>query len=116
MILAIQIGQNQKIEDTMAPTWSEKVRYHRDNILAQGTGALIGVLAVASIAVIVVAAAVVWLFNFSDASFSHLTWMALLRTLDSGTMGGDEGSNAFLFMMLLVTIGGIFIVSALIGV
>ncbi len=99
------------------PTFSEKLRYEIDNILAKGTGALIGVLAIASIAVIVVSAIIVAIFQLSpDLSFSQVTWMALLRTLDSGTMGGDQGSVGFLFMMLVVTIGGIFIVSALIGV
>ena len=99
------------------PTLSEKLRYEIDNILAKGTGALIGVLAIASIAVIVVSAIIVAIFQLSpDLTFSQVTWMALLRTLDSGTMGGDQGSYGFLFMMLLVTIGGIFIVSALIGV
>ncbi len=49
-------------------------------------------------------------------SFSEVAWMSLLRTLDSGTMGGDTGSPFFLFMMLLVTFGGVFVVSALIGV
>ena len=39
-----------------------------------------------------------------------------MRTLDPGTMGGDEGSFGFLLAMLAVTLGGIFIVSALIGI
>ena len=38
-----------------------------------------------------------------------------MRTLDSGTMGGDAGWG-FRLVMLLVTLGGIFVVSALIGV
>jgi hypothetical protein len=38
-----------------------------------------------------------------------------MRTLDSGTMGGDTGW-AFRWVMLFVTLGGIFVVSALIGV
>ena len=42
--------------------------------------------------------------------------MSLLRTLDPGTMGGDTGRPVFLALMLIVTVGGIFIVSALIGV
>ena len=39
-----------------------------------------------------------------------------MRTLDPGTMGGDDGSRVFLLLMLTVTLGGIFIVSILIGV
>ncbi|MEV4567613.1 hypothetical protein AB0K12_27920 [Nonomuraea sp. NPDC049419] len=42
--------------------------------------------------------------------------VSLLRTLDPGTMGGDQGSAVFLALMPLVTIGGIFLVSALIGI
>ena len=42
--------------------------------------------------------------------------MGLMRTLDAGTMGGDSGSWPFLFSMFAVTIGGVFIVSTLIGV
>ena len=39
-----------------------------------------------------------------------------MRTLDAGTMGGDEGNWPYLFAMLAVTIGGIFIISSLIGI
>ncbi len=38
-----------------------------------------------------------------------------MRTLDAGTMGGDTGWP-FRIVMLLVTLGGIFVISALIGV
>jgi len=46
----------------------------------------------------------------------QVAWMSLMRTLDPGTMGGDTGSWAFLAAMFGVTLGGIFIVSTLIGV
>src|SRR5690606_35243821 len=48
-------------------------------------------------------------------SFTEAAWQSLMRTLDSGTMGGDTGAG-YRAVMLLVTLGGIFIVSALIGV
>ncbi|HKV06999.1 MAG TPA: NAD-binding protein, partial [Thermoanaerobaculia bacterium] len=47
--------------------------------------------------------------------FIEAMWLSLMRTLDSGTMGGDEGWG-FRVAMLFVTLGGIFIVSSLIGV
>ena len=47
--------------------------------------------------------------------FVEAMWLSLMRTLDSGTMGGDAG-RGFRVTMLFVTLGGIFIVSALIGV
>lgn len=48
--------------------------------------------------------------------FHELLWMGMLRTLDPGTMGADEGSATFLGAMLVVTLGGIFVISALIGI
>jgi len=103
----------------MLPTnWKEQLRYRFDNVFAKGTGALIALLALASLAIIVVVAFIVKLFNLApdDIPLPKLMWMGLMRTLDSGTMGGDEGSWPFLFAMLTVTIGGIFVVSTLIGV
>lgn len=98
--------------------WREQLRYRLDNVFAKGTGALIALLAVASLAIIFLVALVVKLFNLApeDISLPKLMWMGLMRTLDSGTMGGDEGGWPFLFAMLTVTVGGIFVVSTLIGV
>jgi voltage-gated potassium channel Kch len=48
-------------------------------------------------------------------TFLEAFWASLMRTLDPGTMGGDIGWG-FRLVMLFVTLGGIFIVSALIGV
>lgn len=99
------------------PSLAARLRYEFDNLLARGTRALIGLLALASALVIVVLSLVVWLARSAPGiSFPRLLWMSLMRTLDAGTMGGDEGSWPFLFAMLAVTIGGIFIISALIGV
>lgn len=95
-----------------------QLRYRLDNVFARGTGALIVLLAVASLLIIIAIAAVVKVLHLApdDISFAKLIWMGLMRTLDSGTMGGDEGGWGFLFAMLAVTIGGIFVVSTLIGV
>ena len=98
--------------------WKEQLRYRFDNVFAKGTGALIALLAAASLVIIFVVALVVKAFNLApdDIPLPKLMWMGLMRTLDSGTMGGDEGGWPFLFAMLTVTIGGIFVVSTLIGV
>ena len=42
-------------------------------------------------------------------------WASLMRTMDAGGMGGDEGWS-FRAIMFIVTIGGVFVFSALIGV
>jgi ion channel POLLUX/CASTOR len=42
-------------------------------------------------------------------------WGNLMRTLDPGTMGGDEGW-LFRILMLIITVGGLIIVASLIGI
>jgi voltage-gated potassium channel Kch len=100
--------------------WGERLRYAFDKSMAAGTVALIGWLAVASLAVIIVAGLVLSVGGISPAdgepiAFGEGAWASLMRTLDPGTMGGDEGW-AFRLVMLAVTIAGIFIISALIGI
>ncbi|HEX6869184.1 MAG TPA: hypothetical protein VF119_10290 [Candidatus Limnocylindrales bacterium] len=98
------------------PSRAERIRYAFDNFMARGTIALIlGLFVVAAIGVIIVTIVVALLFR-NDAPLSDLLWNSLMRTLDPGTMGGDEGSFGFLVGMLTVTLFGIFIISALIGI
>jgi ion channel POLLUX/CASTOR len=99
-------------------TWRDRLRYRLDEFFGRGTIALILGLAVVSVLIILVIAAVVELTGVGDenTTFLGLLWMGLLRTLDPGTMGGDEGTPAFLAAMLAVTLGGIFVISALIGI
>jgi ion channel POLLUX/CASTOR len=103
-------------------TFSQRFQYWFDNYMARGAGALIGGLAIVSVALIALAALIMViagkLLAPNDADpydFGEAMWQSLMRTLDAGTMGGDEGWG-FRWLMLLVTIGGIFIVSSLIGV
>ncbi|MCA2001472.1 MAG: NAD-binding protein, partial [Chloroflexi bacterium] len=100
------------------PTLKQRLQYWFDNYMSRGTGALILALFVLSAVIIFVTAITVKVTGSApnDESLYDLVWMALLRTLDSGTMGGDSGSFFFMLMMLAVTFGGIFVVSALIGV
>ncbi len=104
-------------------TLQEKLRYAFDNTLSRGTIALIGWLGIVSAAMITVISLFVALTHIapinddgSNIPFIELLWKSLMRTLDPGTMGGDTGGWPFLMAMLSVTLGGIFIVSTLIGV
>jgi Trk K+ transport system NAD-binding subunit len=102
------------------PTAKQKFQYWFDNFMSGGTIALIGGLAVISLGVILLAAAVIRLGSIGmegeqAPSFFEAAWLSLMRTLDAGTMGGDTGIG-FRLVMLSVTLGGIFIVSTLIGV
>jgi len=115
---------NQQISfygGSMKPTFRQRLRYQFDNLMARGTPALIGMLFVLSLTVIILAAVIISGFSLRQAgssdtlSFGEAFWESLMRTLDSGTMGGDTGTG-FRLIMFFVTIGGIFVVSTLIGV
>lgn len=104
-------------------TLRDRLRYRFDNFMARGTGALLLALAIASAVMVFTIAGLVALTRVAPVgedgqplSFLSLAWMGLLRTLDTGTMGGDSGSGWFLAAMLAVTLGGVFTVSTLIGV
>jgi voltage-gated potassium channel Kch len=100
--------------------FADRLRYAFDNSMSRGAIALIGYLGLVSVGLIFFFALLVVLFHIAPAGgdqpgFFEAAWLSLMRTLDSGTMGGDEGWT-FRVAMLGVTLGGIFIVSALIGV
>lgn len=104
-------------------TLRQKLRYEFDKTLSRGTPALIAWLAILSMVLVILIAILATLLGVAPAAddgtkpgFIRLAWMSLMRTLDPGTMGGDEGGWPFLLLMLSVTLGGIFIVSTLIGV
>jgi len=104
----------------MKPNFRQRLRYQFDNLMARGTPALIGLLFVLSLALILIAAAVISLARFvpddtKPLSFVEAACESLLRALDPGTVCGDSGMG-FRSVMFLVTLGGIFVVSALIGV
>jgi hypothetical protein len=99
------------------------VRYHFDNVMARGVAAQVGLLAVVTLVLVVVGGAATLLPGVRPAndgkadSFGELVWLTLMHSLDAGMLGGDSfASWAYLTVMLLVTIGGLFVVSALIGV
>jgi voltage-gated potassium channel Kch len=102
------------------PSLADRLRYRFDNFMARGTIALIAGLGAITLVITVAAAAVVtftglgraagWRFGFGEAGFQ-----SLIRELDSGAFGVDAGWGLRI-VMLLVTIGGIFILSALIGI
>ena len=105
----------------MQPSFRQKFKYRFDNIMSRGTPAMVGMLFLLSLIVVFIAGAIISAAEFvqeagsEPLSFGEAAWESLMRTLDSGTMGGDTGTG-FRLVMLFVTLGGIFVVSALIGV
>jgi hypothetical protein len=104
------------------PTLQQRLRYVFDNTMARGTPALVGWLALATLALIALFTAIVLLGHLAPAGDgTHhgvvgQAFESLLHALDPGTIAEDNGKWPFLLVMLLVTLGGLFVVSSLIGV
>ena len=95
----------------------EKLRYKFDNLMSKGTGILLLSLASATAIMIAVISLIVWITQSGPtSSFTELLWMGLMRAIDSGTVSGDTGSIGYIFLMFVTTLGGIFILSILIGI
>jgi hypothetical protein len=90
--------------------------------MARGTPALIGWLAVATLFMIALFSVIVLVGDLAPREEGRhgvlgQAFDSLLHTLDPGTIAeDDEGRWPFLLSMLLVTFGGLLIVSSLIGV
>ncbi len=104
-------------------TLADRLRYEFDNTMARGTVALVAWLGIISVIFILVVSLVVSASGISQATdrpdgfdFFQLAWMTLMRTIDPGNVGNDTGTPAFLFAMLVVGMGGLFLVSTFIGV
>jgi voltage-gated potassium channel Kch len=100
--------------------WRERLRYAFDRSMAAGTIALVGWLGLVSVLIVLVAAMLVAFARIAPAGsppmgFLESVWVTLMRALDPGNVGGDQGWS-FRLVELVVTLAGIFIVSALIGV
>jgi voltage-gated potassium channel Kch len=100
--------------------WRARLRYQFDKSMAAGPIALIAWLGLVSLAIIAVAAVLLAVTQIAPEDGEPLglidgLWAALMRTMDAGTLGGDNGWG-FRLVMLVVTVGGIFVFSALIGV
>ncbi len=108
---------------TTGASFRERLHYAFDRSMSKGPMALIAWLALVSALLVAAISLVVFVLSLAPAdesgtkpSFLQIAWASLMRTLDPGTMGGDRGSWPFLFSMLTVTLGGIFVISTLIGV
>lgn len=107
------------------PTFAERFRYWFDNWMSRGTIALMALLGLATVLLVVVVGGIAVIalalvpdkYNQFGEDFGpgDVFWGALMRTLDPGTMGADQGW-LFRLLMLIITIGGLIIVASLIGI
>jgi hypothetical protein len=101
------------------PGTRDVLRYRFDALLSRGPLGVILLLLVVTLGIIAVAAIVIAsahdAFGGTHPGFGEDVWQSSLRVLDTGTMASDT-DWAVRVIALLVTLSGIFIASALIGV
>jgi hypothetical protein len=105
---------------TRKATLGQRFRYFFDNTLSKGTISIISWLALLSFILVFLFGVIYVISGLNmegekSMGFFEALWQSLMRSVDPGTVAGDSGW-AFRMVGLLITIGGIFILSALIGV
>jgi Trk K+ transport system NAD-binding subunit len=100
-------------------TVRERLRYWFDNTMSKGTASLIGWLAVVSVALIVtVTGFALWLAPGEPdgtGRVGEVLWITLMHALTPSKVASDKGSAAYLAVMFAGSLGGLFIVSMLVG-
>ena len=88
----------------MKTTFADHLKYRFHNTLSKGTIALLIWLGIISALLIILTSFFVkYAIGYENLPFIEIIWMALMRTLDPGTMGGDEGNWPFLLSMFFIT-------------
>ncbi|MET0998319.1 MAG: hypothetical protein ABWX73_06360 [Marmoricola sp.] len=117
---AMAQGSTARTPTARTPGRWDRLHYWFDNSMARGTPALVAWLAVATLLLIVAFSVFVALFDLAgddSPNFGRQLLNSLFHALDPGTVAGDGAASwRFIFTMLALTVAGLFIVSALIGV
>lgn len=103
-------------------TLGDRLRYKFDNLMSQGTRALVVALFLLSLLLIASITLLLYLLALKTGNeepklgLGGILWEVFNHAIDPGSLGGTEGNVYYLGGMFFATMGGIFIVSALIGI
>ena len=103
----------------LKPSLRERFSYRFDQLMSKGTGALVALLFVATVAVALIVAALACLLTPSvSGGIGSTLWNSFMRILDAGNVSGDyESGNAlYVILMIVATVCGLFVTSILIGI
>ncbi|MBR0382968.1 MAG: hypothetical protein IJH71_11105 [Eubacterium sp.] len=100
-------------------TFRQRIRYWFDNLMSKGTRSLLLLLAVITSVVVVIGGLAAVALGGPDgsggSSTGHSIWFTLMHAINTGVLAKEEGTAAYLAVMTVVTLVGIFITSFLIG-
>jgi voltage-gated potassium channel Kch len=101
------------------PSLRQRFRYWFDGVMARGTGALLGVLALATALVIVIDAVVVFFLNRGSGgdrpTMAQAIWDNTIRILGTDDVAGSS-TFALRVAMIVIAFVGVFVVANLIGI
>lgn len=103
-----------------SPSFRARARYRFDNLMARGVGIQILTLAGITAALIVIVLVLLRITGLGPDGKPEDTgdalWNGLMHAMDGGTIAGQPGPWTYRFIMLVATLGGIFVLSALISI
>ena len=93
-----------------------KIKFYIDSMLGSGSNSLIVWLGAVSFVFVLAASFLTWIVGISDhESFGDLLWDFTMRAITPWEIEASMGSLPYLFVMLIVTLFGIFVLSILIS-
>ena len=101
------------------PTLWQRIRYRFDNLMSKGTPSLLLILALITIITVLIGGMLSLMLGGPDgsgeSSAGSTIWFTLMHAISTGVLTKEEGTVAYLAVMTVVTLVGMFITSFLIG-
>ena len=107
--MTVKKKQNRK-------SFKDVIKYNFDNLLMRGAGAQILLLIAVTGIVAIVFGLILFITTSEGGPAGSSIWTVLVHSLDPGVLSNSNGSPWFLFILLVVTLLGLFSVGTLISI
>ena len=107
--MTVKKKQNQK-------SFKDIIKYNFDNLLMRGAGAQILLLIAVTGIMAIVFGLILFITTSEGGPAGSSIWTVLVHSLDPGVLSNSNGSPWFLFILLVVTLFGLFSVGTLISI
>lgn len=98
------------------PSLKERLRYRFDNRMAKGSGAMIRMLAVATLIVAVAIALIITFSGEGEDDFLYNFWDSFATVINAWMPASEDGGALYIILTALAAIMGLFVTSVLIGI